>query len=77
MSNPVLNKFICPYCQCTIKSAVISKGCFHRYCYSCAAEAMSLKNNVKACPTCRKPFKSKRDMDRDEQFDAILKIAGT
>ncbi|KAL6041519.1 hypothetical protein STEG23_029407 [Scotinomys teguina] len=64
------NNFRCPICLDTLKNTRITKSCFHRFCKDCIITA--LRRGNKECPICRKKLISKRSLDSDPQFDALI-----
>lgn len=64
------NEFKCPICLDTLKNTRITKTCFHRFCKDCIITA--LRCGKKECPICRRKVISKRSLDPDPQFDALI-----
>ncbi|XP_052604806.1 E3 ubiquitin-protein ligase RING2-like [Peromyscus californicus insignis] len=64
------NNFRCPICLDTLKNTRITKSCFHRFCKDCIITA--LRRGNKECPVCRRKLISKRSLDSDPQFDALI-----
>ncbi|XP_042125118.1 E3 ubiquitin-protein ligase RING2-like isoform X2 [Peromyscus maniculatus bairdii] len=64
------NNFRCPICLDTLKNTRITKSCFHRFCKDCIITA--LRRGNKECPVCRRKLISKRSLDSDPEFDALI-----
>ncbi|XP_052026253.1 E3 ubiquitin-protein ligase RING2-like [Apodemus sylvaticus] len=62
--------FKCPICLDTLKNTWITKNCSHRFCKDCIVTA--LRRGKKECPICRRKVISKRSLDPDPQFDALI-----
>ncbi|XP_050997787.1 E3 ubiquitin-protein ligase RING2-like [Acomys russatus] len=64
-------EFKCPICLDILKNTRITKNCFHRFCKDCIITA--LRRGKKECPICRRKVISKRSLDPDPQFDALIR----
>ncbi|CAO2623155.1 E3 ubiquitin-protein ligase RING2 [Lemmus lemmus] len=69
-SSEEWNNIRCPICLDAMKNTMITKTCFHRFCKDCIVTA--LRRGNKECPVCRSKLISKRSLDPDPQFDALI-----
>ena len=60
--SQIMNKYICPICQCIFDDPAITIKCFHLFCFKCIKSFIDnkLKNNPNLtkfeCPICRQEF---------------------
>ena len=60
--SQIMNKYICPICQCIFEDPAITIKCFHLFCFKCIKSFIDnkLKNNPNLtkfeCPICRQEF---------------------
>ena len=58
-SEKIMEKYICPICQCILTEPVMITKCFHIFCTKCIKSFIdsNIKNNRKLnCPICRQQF---------------------
>uniref|UniRef100_A0A8C0C9G0 E3 ubiquitin-protein ligase RING1 n=1 Tax=Balaenoptera musculus TaxID=9771 RepID=A0A8C0C9G0_BALMU len=64
------SEVMCPICLDTLKNTMTTKECLHRFCSDSTVTALHSRN--KECPTCRKKLVSKRSLQPDPNFDALI-----
>ena len=64
------SEVMCPICLDTLKNTMTTKKCLHRFCSDSTVTALRSRN--KECPTCRKKLVSKRSLQPDPNFDALI-----
>lgn len=69
-SSEEWNNIRCPICLDAMKNTMITTTCFHRFCKNCIVTA--LRHGNKECPVYRSKLISKRSLNLDPQFDALI-----
>ncbi|MBV98884.1 E3 ubiquitin-protein ligase RING1, partial [Eschrichtius robustus] len=64
------SEVMCPICLDMLKNTMTTKECLHRFCSDSTVTALHSRN--KECPTCRKKLVSKRSLQPDPNFDALI-----
>lgn len=60
----------CGIClECVVRTRIV-RECRHRFCEPCVERALT---TAKECPICRTPIPSRRSLEPDLQFDALLR----
>lgn len=67
--SELLTEFKCPICLNTLRDAMVTKECLHRFCRVCIITALRVGN--KECPACREKLASKRSLRPDHQFNSL------
>ncbi|KAM7338508.1 hypothetical protein ACRRTK_001992 [Alexandromys fortis] len=69
-SSEEWNNIRCPICLDAMKNTMITMTCFRRFCKNYIVTA--LRRGNKECPVCRSKLISKRTLNPDPQFDALV-----
>lgn len=69
-SSEEWNNIRCPICMDAMKNTMITTTCFHWFCKNCIVAA--LRRGNKECPVYRSKVISKRSLNLDPQFDALI-----
>eukprot|EP00948_MAST-09A_sp_MAST-9A-sp1_P002260 g2260.t1 len=65
-------EFRCPICMELMKDPVVVRKCMHRFCNACIQKYLRSGLDTKECPTCRIPVGSRRMLQKDENFNALI-----